>query len=67
MPIFEERMIYRVGRSSLAITLPRNWLNYFGLKAGDIVAITANGELIIHPGKRQANDGAESGESKSFD
>lgn len=52
MPIFEERMIYKVGRSSLAITLPRNWLKYFGLGAGDIVEITGNGDLIIRPRKK---------------
>jgi len=54
MPIFEERMIYRVGKSSLAITLPQNWLRYFGLKPGDKVEITANGELTIRPVKRQS-------------
>ena len=52
MPIFEERTIYRVGKSSLAITLPQNWLKYFGLGAGDIVEITGNGDLTIHPHER---------------
>lgn len=51
MPILEERMIYRVGKSSLAITLPQNWLKYFGISAGDIVEITGNGDLTIHPPK----------------
>jgi len=53
MPISEERMIYRVGKSSLAITLPQNWLRYFGLTAGDSVQLTGNGDLIIHPHKRR--------------
>ncbi len=53
MPIFEERMIYRVGKSSLAITLPQNWLKYFGLTAGDTVEITGNGDLTIRPHKRR--------------
>ena len=53
MPIFEERMIYRVGKSSLAITLPQNWLRYFGLVAGDTVEITGNGDLTIRPHKRR--------------
>ena len=56
MPILEERMIYRVGKSSLAITLPRGWLKYFGLEPGDKVEITANGELTIRPLKRQGNE-----------
>jgi len=55
MPISEERMIYRVGKSSLAITLPQNWLRYFGLNAGDSVQLTGNGDLIIRPRKRQEN------------
>jgi antitoxin component of MazEF toxin-antitoxin module len=46
-------MIYRVGKSSLAITLPRNWLRYFGLTAGDTVEVTGNGDLRIHPHKRR--------------
>jgi len=53
MPIFEERMIYRVGKSSLAITLPQNWLKFFGLSAGDTVDVTGNGDLTIHPHKNK--------------
>jgi antitoxin component of MazEF toxin-antitoxin module len=53
MPILEKRMIYRVGKSSLAITLPQNWLKYFGLTAGDTVEITGNGDLTIRPHKGQ--------------
>jgi antitoxin component of MazEF toxin-antitoxin module len=55
MPISEERMIYRVGKSRLAITLPQNWLRYFKLAAGDTVEITGNGDLTIHPHKRREN------------
>jgi len=52
MPSLEERTIYRVGKSSLVITLPRGWLNYFGLTAGDSVELTNNGDLTIRPCKR---------------
>ena len=55
MPILEERMIYRVGKCSLAITLPQNWLKYFGLTAGDTVEVTGNGDLTIRPRKRLQN------------
>ena len=48
MPILERRRIYAAGHS-LAITLPKNWLAYFDLKAGDMVQIIANGEIIISP------------------
>ena len=60
MPIFETRMIYRVGKSSLAITLPPNWLRFFGLTAGDTVEITGNGDLTIRPRNRQENEKANS-------
>jgi antitoxin component of MazEF toxin-antitoxin module len=54
----EQRTISRVGGSSLMITLPRGWLNYFGLKAGDKVAVITNGELIIRPiSKREQESG----------
>jgi len=55
MPILEQRMIYRVGKSSLAITLPQNWLKFFGLTAGDMVEITGNGDLTIRPRQRTEN------------
>lgn len=48
MPIIEYRRVYAAGRS-LAITLPRAWLAYFGIKAGDEVQIVGNGELVIRP------------------
>lgn len=65
MPIFEERTIYRVGKSSLAITLPQNWLKYFGLGAGDTVEITGNGDLTIRPRNRQENGKAKSSQTRS--
>lgn len=49
MPMIEERRIYQSGKSSCAITLPRGWLRYFKLGAGDKVEVEANGELIIRP------------------
>ncbi len=55
MPILEEHAIYRVGRSSLVVTLPRNWLNFHGLMTGDKVEIVGNGELTIRPLKRKGS------------
>lgn len=48
MPILEHRRIYAAGRS-LAITLPKAWLAYFDIKAGDFVQVVAEKELIIRP------------------
>ncbi len=67
MPIFEERMIYRVGKSSLVITLPQNWLKYYGLGAGDTVEITGNGDLTIRSRNRQKNEKANSCQKRSTD
>jgi len=65
MPIFEERTIYKVGKSSLAITLPQNWLKYFGLGAGDTVEITGNGDLTIHHRNKQENGKTKSSQTRS--
>ena len=48
MPLWEKRRIFAAG-GSLAVTLPRGWLDYFGVKAGDRVEIVANGALVIRP------------------
>ena len=48
MPIIERRRIYAAGHS-LAITLPKGWLAYFDIKAGDTVQVIANGEITISP------------------
>jgi antitoxin component of MazEF toxin-antitoxin module len=55
MPLLENRKIYAAGRS-LAITLPRGWLRYLGLKAGDEVEIVANGNLVIRPVQKAEGD-----------
>lgn len=57
MPIIEERTIYQSSKSSFAITLPRGWLKYLKLKAGDKVEVEANGELVIRPKKQRKKQG----------
>jgi len=46
MPIVVERKLFATG-DSLAVTLPKSWVRYFRLKAGDTVEITADGELTV--------------------
>lgn len=55
MPLLEIRRIHAAG-GSLAITLPKGWLAYFGLKAGDKVELVANGALVIRPIKTDDSD-----------
>ena len=54
MPIPEERPLFKTGES-LAVTLPRVWIKYFHLRAGDRVEIVVNEELVIRA-KREDKD-----------
>ena len=47
MPIKVERILFRVGEGSLAVTLPKAWVVYNHLKPGDIVEIIVNGGVHI--------------------
>ena len=44
-----ERRIGVVGRSSFVIVLPKGWLRYHGLQAGDTVQVVTNGVLTVLP------------------
>ena len=47
MPILVERKLFRIGEGGFAITLPKAWINYNRLKAGDKVEIVVNKGLVI--------------------
>ena len=53
MPHIELRKILRIGNSSLAITLPKTWLDFYGLKNGDTVELISNGNIKITPSKKE--------------
>lgn len=46
MAIRVQKHIFRVG-GSLAITVPKDWLNYYGLDEGDVVEVVGNDDLVI--------------------
>ena len=48
MPIKVERILFRVGEGSLAVTLPKAWVVYNRLKPGDTVEVIANDGVIIN-------------------
>jgi antitoxin component of MazEF toxin-antitoxin module len=50
MPHKQTRKIIRVG-NSLAVTIPKPWLKYFGLSEKDQVTVLSNGALVIKPVK----------------
>ena len=49
----EERTVLRVGGCSLMITLPKGWLRYMGIEAGDKVDVITNGEIIIRQKRKE--------------
>jgi AbrB family looped-hinge helix DNA binding protein len=49
MPTLTYRKIIRFGQSGLVITIPKSWIRYYNVKAGDRLEVIANGELIIRP------------------
>ena len=52
MPIKVERILFRVGESSLAVTLPKAWVIYNQLKPGDTVELIANDSVTVHIKKK---------------
>ena len=48
MPIKVERILFRIGEGSLAVTLPKAWVIYNRLKPGDTVEIIVNDGVTVH-------------------
>jgi len=60
MPIQVERILFRVGEGSFAVTLPKAWVTYNRLRPGDAVDVIVNdGVLIRVKEKPGAEDKAE--------
>jgi antitoxin component of MazEF toxin-antitoxin module len=55
MPQQENRKIIRIGKTSLGVILPRAWLRYFSLSAGDEVEVVSNGNIIVKPLSKETN------------
>ena len=49
MPIKVERKVIRAGDNSCAIILPKAWVDYKGIKCGDVVEIIVNDDITIRP------------------
>ena len=56
MPIKVERILFRIGEGSLAVTLPKAWVIYNRLKPGDRVEVIANDGVTVHIKKRTATE-----------
>lgn len=54
MPQKENRKIVRIGKTSLGVILPRAWLRFFDLDAGDEIEIISNGKVTVKPLKKRS-------------
>jgi bifunctional DNA-binding transcriptional regulator/antitoxin component of YhaV-PrlF toxin-antitoxin module len=52
MPIKVERILFRIGEGSLAVTLPKPWVRYNHLKPGDRVEVIVNDDVTVHIKKK---------------
>ena len=56
MPIKVERILFRIGEGSLAVTLPKAWVIYNHLKPGDRVEVIVNDGVTVYIKKKPAPD-----------
>ena len=49
MPTLTLRKLIKFGQTGLVITIPKSWIRYYKLKAGDRLEVIADGELTIRP------------------
>ena len=52
MPTLTLRKLIKFGESGLVLSIPKGWVRYYGLKAGDRLEVIANGELTIRPERK---------------
>jgi len=57
MPIKVYRGLFRVGEYSLAVILPKPWVDYYNLKPGDTVEIIADDDVTIRIEKEEMRKG----------
>ena len=56
MLIKVERILFRIGEVSLAVTLPRAWVTYNNLQPGDTVEVIADDGVLIRIKKEPPAD-----------
>jgi phosphate uptake regulator len=47
MELISERKLFKIGEGGYAITLPKTWIKYNRLKAGDIVEVLADKNITV--------------------
>ena len=56
MPNLFKRRLIKSGKASLVVVIPKSWLRYYGLRAGDRLQVIADGELIIRSEKEMLSN-----------
>ena len=47
------RKIIKFGTDGLVLTIPKGWIRYYGLEAGDKLEVIADGDLIVRPTRKR--------------
>jgi bifunctional DNA-binding transcriptional regulator/antitoxin component of YhaV-PrlF toxin-antitoxin module len=55
MPTLTLRKLIKFGDGGVVVTVPRGWVRYYGLKAGDRLEVIADGELRIRPVREESS------------
>jgi antitoxin component of MazEF toxin-antitoxin module len=58
MATLTHRKLIKSG-GSLVVTLPKAWADYYQLKSGDRVMVTANRRLVVKPVTSKTNKGSK--------
>ena len=45
----QQRKIVKIGKGSSGVILPQEWLEFYGLKKGDEIALLGNALIVIAP------------------
>jgi bifunctional DNA-binding transcriptional regulator/antitoxin component of YhaV-PrlF toxin-antitoxin module len=53
MPTITYRKLIKFGKGGAVITMPKGWVCYYELRAGDTLEVIADGELIVRPVKER--------------
>ena len=60
MPTVTDRKAISFGTNGLVMTIPKAWIDYYGVRAGDMLRVVADDVLTIHPPRwiRTRGDGS---------
>ncbi len=53
MPTITYRKLIKFGKGGAVMTVPKGWMRYYGLEAGDRLEVIANGALIVRPSQER--------------